>query len=55
MSIFKVWFDYEEEDFVEIEATTGEEALQKVADKMVSEHGMDMNGMIESLNYEEVL
>jgi predicted small metal-binding protein len=54
MSMFKVWFDYEEEDFVEIEASSGEEAMRKVVKQMVAEHGIEEEGMLEALNFEVI-
>jgi hypothetical protein len=51
---YKVWFDYEEEDFVTVDAPNGEEAMRTVADQMVKEHGIEMDGMVESLNFEQV-
>lgn len=54
---FKVYFDYEEEDSVEVEALTESCAKQIVVNQMIKEHGWDEDereGMFESLNAEVV-
>ena len=51
MNNYKVWFDYEEEDFVVVCAKTPEDAKVQVMNKLASEHGWDQNDeMLDSLN-----
>ena len=57
MNKYKVYFDYEEEDAVEIIAAGPQLAKMHVASMLINEHkwdGDDVGDVLDSLNVEEV-
>ena len=58
MNIYDVWFDYEEEDIVQMNAKSEQDAMEKVADLLLRESdydGMTKESIVDSLNANLIL